>query len=50
MRKADFKKTSEELIEYLMFRRRGAKVEPRKGKGSYKRRPKHRNKNYGLFY
>ena len=31
------KKTPEELREYLQFRRRGSKVESKKGKGSYKR-------------
>lgn len=50
MRNADFKKAPEELAEYLMFKRRGTKVEPRKGKGSYKRRSKRRNKNYDLLY
>jgi len=32
-----FKKTGEELQDYLNFRRRGSKVENRKGKGSYNR-------------
>ena len=32
-----FKKSQEELQEYLQFQRRGSKVEPKKGKGSYKR-------------
>ena len=31
------KKTGEELQEYLAFRRRGAKVPAKKGKGSYNR-------------
>lgn len=38
-----FKKSSEELQEYLQFKRRGSKVEPKKGKGSYKRNNKHKN-------
>ena len=32
-----FKKTGEELQQYLTFRRRGSKVENKKGKGSYNR-------------
>ena len=40
-----FKKSPEELEQYMMFKRRGSKVEPRKGKGSFRRRPKHRNKD-----
>lgn len=39
-----FKKPPDELQEYLNFRRRGSKVEPRKGKGSFKRRPKHKDR------
>ena len=42
-RKADLKKTGDELQAYLQFRRRGSKVENRKGKGSYTRKPKHKN-------
>lgn len=37
-----FKKSPEELQEYLQFQRRGSKVESKKGKGSYKRKPKHK--------
>ena len=40
MNKKIFKKTNEELTEYLQFRRRGKVVEPKKGKGS----KYHRNK------
>lgn len=36
-RKADLKKTGDELQAYLQFRRRGFKVENRKGKGAYTR-------------
>lgn len=37
MNKEVFKKTGQELQEYLMFRRRASKVESKKGKGSYNR-------------
>lgn len=38
------KKSRDELQEYLQFRRRGSKVEPKKGKGSkYSRKQKHKN-------
>ena len=39
---AYFKKSSEELQEYLQFQRRGSKVRAKKGKGSYKRKTKHK--------
>lgn len=32
-----FKKEGEELRQWQMFTRRGSKVEPKKGKGSYNR-------------
>ena len=32
-----FKKTGEELQQYLAFKRRGSRVENKKGKGSYNR-------------
>ena len=32
-----FKKTGEELQQYLAFRKRGSKVANKKGKGSYNR-------------
>ena len=38
-----FKKSGEELQLYLHFRKRGGKVDNKKGKGSYKRHPKHKN-------
>ena len=38
------KKTGEELQSYLEFRRRGFKVKPKKGKGSFKRKEKHKEK------
>lgn len=37
MNKEVMKKTGEELQEYLVFRRRGSKVQSKKGKGSYNR-------------
>ena len=36
-----FKKSPEELEQYMIFKRRGSVVENRKGKGSFKRKPKH---------
>lgn len=38
-----FKKSPEELKAYLQFKRRGSKVEAKKGKGSYSRKEKHKN-------
>ena len=49
MKKVDkriFKKSSEELQQYMMFKRRGSKVEAKKGKGSYSRKKKHKNDEY----
>lgn len=37
MNKSIFKKSTEELQEYLKFKRRGSRVENKKGKSSYKR-------------
>ena len=36
-----FKKSPEELQQYMMFKRRGSRVESKKGKGSFKRKSKH---------
>ena len=36
-----FKKTPEELEQYMIFKKRGSRVENRKGKGSYKRKSKY---------
>jgi hypothetical protein len=36
-----FKKSPEELQQYMMFKKHGFKIENKKGKGSYRRRPKH---------
>lgn len=38
-----FKKSPEELQQYMMFKRRGSRVENRKGKGSYTRKIKHKS-------
>ena len=35
------KKTGEELQQFLAFRKRSSKVDAKKGKGSYRRKPKH---------
>lgn len=41
MQTSDYlKKTGEELQSYLEFKRRGFKVTPKKGKGSFKRKSK----------
>ena len=36
-----FKKTPEELQLYMYFKKRGFKIENKKGKGSYERRAKY---------
>lgn len=41
-----FKKSPEELREYLQFKRRGSVVPNKKGKGSYTRKNKHKNQKY----
>ena len=41
-----FKKSPEELEQYMIFKRRGFRVENRKGKGSFKRNPKHKGKMF----
>ena len=41
-----FKKTGEELQQYLAFRRRGSKVENKKGKGSYNRQKFKKETNF----
>lgn len=43
MDKRMLKKSPEELQEWLKFRRRGFAVPPKKGKGSYKRKLKHKD-------
>lgn len=43
--KKEFKKSPEELVEYLQFKRRGSIVPAKKGRGSvYKRNPKYKNR------
>ena len=44
--KSMFKKTEEELQEYLSFRKKGFVIENKKGKGSYNRKEMHKNKKY----
>ena len=39
--KSIFKMSSDELETWMHFRKAGFKVENRKGKGSYKRKPKY---------
>ena len=46
MDKRMFKKTEEELQEYMTFRKRGFIIKNKKGKGSYSRKDKHKNKKY----
>ena len=36
----------EELEQYMQFKRRGSRVESKKGKGSYNRKPKHKKDMY----
>lgn len=43
MDKRIFKKSQEELEQYLQFKRRGSIVKSKKGKGSFKRNSKHKN-------
>jgi stalled ribosome alternative rescue factor ArfA len=38
-----FKKSPEELEQYLHFKRRGFTLENKRGKGSYSRKEKHKN-------
>jgi stalled ribosome alternative rescue factor ArfA len=40
MDKRMFKKEGEELQQYLHFRKRGSRVDNKKGKGAYKRKKK----------
>lgn len=45
--KSYMKKNKEELNEYLqLFRRKGFKVPAKKGKGSFKRKQKHKSQDY----
>jgi len=47
MDKRAFKKTSEELQQYLAIMRKHHIVDNKKGKGSYKRKSKHMGGKYG---
>lgn len=47
MNKQIFKKSAEELQEYLQFKRKGYVVQAKKGRGSYRRNPKHKGALYG---
>ena len=40
------KKSSEELEQYMAFRRKGSRIEAKKGRGSYTRKSKHKNQEY----
>ncbi len=44
MNKEYLKKDANELQEYLMFRRRGSRVEAKKGKGAEYKRSREKNK------
>ena len=44
--KSIFKKSPEEMREYMMFRRRGSRIESKKGKGSYNRKQKHKGEEF----
>ena len=46
MDKRIFKMKPEELQLFLHFKKRGFKIENKKGKGSYKRNPKHKEVKY----
>lgn len=46
MNKNDRKKFGDELQGFLMWRNRGSVVASKKGKGSFKRKSKHKNKEY----
>lgn len=46
MNKKIFKKSKEELQEYLIFKQKGFSVPPKKGKGSFTRKSKYKENNY----
>lgn len=46
MNKSIFKKTPEQLEEHLSFRNKASVVRVKKGKGSFKRKPKHKNQMF----
>ena len=49
MGKEYMKKTGEELQQYLMFRRRGSRVDAKKGKGAEYNRSREKNKSRKEF-
>ena len=46
MDKSIFKKTPEQLEEHLSFRNKASVVRAKRGKGSFKRKPKHKNQMF----
>ena len=44
MNKKVFKKSPDELQEYLQFKRRGSITKAKRGKGSFTRKVKHKNR------
>ena len=44
MNKEIFKKSSDELREYLQFKRKGSITKAKRGKGSFTRKVKHKNR------
>lgn len=44
--KQAMKRTGDELQEWLQFKRRGSSVQTKKGKGSYSRKQKHKDKEW----
>lgn len=43
------KRDSDELQEYLQFKRRGSRVPSKRGKGSYTRKIKHKETSFEIF-
>lgn len=41
-----FKMTPEHLEQYMQFKRRGTEIKSKKGKGSFKRKPKYKENLY----
>ena len=46
MDKSMFKMTPEELQQWLAIRKKGYAIENKKGKGSYTRKAKHKNRQF----
>lgn len=49
MDKSIFKKTPEQLEEHLSFRNKASVMKAKKGKGSFKRKLKHKNQMFDKF-